>query len=140
MSYRDWLSKVRTRATDVEARCEIPQETLRQELQRLDVTLPTVSVIFGAPMGRTRAETEFGGLKVSRQYRPIGVHMPWGFSMNFLEVDGLQSLGITFDAGIYDPAGVRRFVARLHDFLDAISYRPDRPIGELLALRDAELV
>jgi non-ribosomal peptide synthetase component F len=140
MSYRDWLSKVRTRAAAVEARCEIPQETLRQELQRLDVTLPTVSLIFGAPMGRTRAATEFGGLQVSRQYRPIGVQMPWGFSMNLLEANDLQSLGITFDAGIYDPEGVRRFVARLHDLLDAISQRPDRPIGELLALSNAELV
>ncbi len=106
----------------------------------MDVTLPSVSVIFGAPMGRNSAAIEFAGLKMIRQYNPIGVRMPWGFSMNLLEADDHQTLGITFDAGIYDPAGVRRFVARLHDLLDAISYRPDRPIGELLALRNAELV
>jgi acyl carrier protein len=139
-SFRDWLSKVRIRTTEVEARCEIPQETLRQELQRLNVTLPNVSVIFGAPMGRNSATIEFAGLKMTRQYNPVDISMPWGFSMNLLEADDQQSLGISFDAEIYDPAGVRRFVARLHDLLDAISYRPDLPIGELLARRDVEPV
>lgn len=134
--FPDWLSEVRTQVMAAEAVCEIPHEELREELRRLGVILPNVSVIFGAPMGHTRADTNFTGLKVTRPNFLTVAHMPWGFSMNLHEHNNLQEFRTTFDAGIYDPNSVRRFIARLLEFLDVISCHPDRSIGELLALSE----
>jgi len=129
-TFRGWLSEVRIQVAATEARCEIPHEELREELQRLGVNLPEVSVIFGA--GHAQANTHFAGLALTPT-KPVYASMPWGFSIDVRLLQG----SIAFDAGIYDPVGVRQFIGHLNDLLDAISYHPDLPLGELLALREA---
>jgi acyl carrier protein len=140
MPFRDWLSEVRSVATAAEVRSEIPHEELREQLKGLGVALPEISVIFGAPRGFIRADQHFAGLTVARPDLSMKATMPWGFTVNIHERNDLEECWATFDAGIYDPVGVRRFIDRLLDLLDAASQHPDRPIGELLALGEAVLV
>jgi acyl carrier protein len=137
MPFSDWLSEVRSHTTAAEARCEIPHEELRTRLQDLGGALPEVSVIFGAQLGFTRADSHFAGLRVTRPDMAKTATMPWGFSIGLHEHDDRQQCRISFNACIYDPVGVRQFIGRLLGLLNATTRHPDRPIGELLALREA---
>jgi acyl carrier protein len=135
MPFCNWLTEVASCVADAEANCDIPREQLEEELQRLGIAAPEVHAIFGAPMGEMRADMHFGGLTLSRpDWRPSVAVMPWGFSLNLHEHANTQVCVTTFDAAIYDPNAVRRFVDRLHEFLDAISRHPDLPVSGLLAI------
>jgi hypothetical protein len=57
--------------------------------------------------------------------------MPWGFTFvvdQRRERDGCQVL---FDAHLYDPAGVRRFIDRYLALAGAATARPDQPLSDL---------
>jgi hypothetical protein len=45
---------------------------------------------------------------------------------------------VVFNAEIYDPAGVRRFIGRLFELLDAVARHPDVAMGDLVALGPAQ--
>jgi len=138
MSFRAWLSEVRLQVMGAEAHSEIPIEELRKELQALGVASPYVQIIFAAPeAGDIETDIQFAGLRLTLSEFPAPAVMPWGFSVIVHERNGVQECATTFDAGRYDPALVRGFIGRLHELLDAVSRQPDRPIGELLALREA---
>lgn len=49
--------------------------------------------------------------------------MRWGFSMNCDAQDG-EHYWTTFDAGLYEPAGVRAFIDRLRRLLEASRASP----------------
>ena len=57
--------------------------------------------------------------------------MPWGFSIDLRKCH-LQICRAYFDAGIDDPVGVRQFLGRLCEVLDAFAQYPDVSIGDLV--------
>jgi acyl carrier protein len=134
-SFRQFLSDVRAYVTAAQAHGDIPHEELRRTLRQMGVELPTVSVIFGTLLGQLRKDRHFAGLTVARPppRTPVAA-MPWGFTLDLHEYDDGQQLTASFDAGRHDPVGVRCFIARLFDFLDAVSLSSDRSIGELVAM------
>jgi non-ribosomal peptide synthetase component F len=136
ITFRGWLSEVRFWVAATEARCDIPHEELRKELQELGVTLPEIRLIFGTSTGHARAAMHFAGLSVTRPDMATVATMPWGITISFDERNDIQECRAFFDAGIYDPPAVRRFIGRLHELLEAISRRPDLSLSELLALRE----
>ena len=75
-------------------------------------------------------------LTLTRPDLPHILVMPWGFSINLHEFDGVQTCRATFDAGVYEPEAVRDFVGRLLDLVDAVSRNADLPLDGLLALRE----
>jgi len=64
------------------------------------------------------------GLDVSAIDRAYTV-MPPSFAMTFREHDDDRDCSVAFDAGFYDPVGVRRFVDRFVRWLDTAVQYPD---------------
>jgi hypothetical protein len=59
--------------------------------------------------------------------------MPWGFTFRMDQRrEGDRGLTL-FDAHLYDPAGVRRFIDRYIALAQAATAHPDRPLAELHA-------
>jgi hypothetical protein len=129
--FSDWLSEVRSCVTAAQERCEIPHKELRNELRGLGIPPPELQVIFQAPMGTGQVNMQFADLKVCGLDLNIRSRMPWGFSIE-LRKRHPQICQAYFDAGIYDPVGVRQFLGRLCDLLDAFAQHPDVSIGDLV--------
>jgi amino acid adenylation domain-containing protein len=130
-SFREWLLMVRDRVLQTMAHTEVPYEILQQELGSRGVTAAEPSVILGiAPWHPQR----FGGLDMKRvRLTASESHtvMPWGFTLHVHEEDA--RISSSFDASLYDRAGVCRFLDRYARLLDAIATYPDRPVEILLA-------
>lgn len=129
LTFRDWLARVGTIAGEFQAHGEIPYEQLCEELRKQGAGVPEIRAIFSSS---NRGECiRFGGLEltkvVSRRTR-----MPWGFDLHFYQGAAGDECRVVFDAGIYDPAGVRTFVERLFRLLDEASRHPDSPLSTLL--------
>ena len=59
--------------------------------------------------------------------------LPWGFTLDYEEENDRHDGHVLFDARIYDPSGVRRFVERYQRLLIAVSRHPDKTLDALLA-------
>jgi len=119
---------------ETELRSEIPYEQLCDEVRQQGIAPPEIKVILGSAKGRE--PIEFANLRLTSLERYYE-SMPWGFTLNFDEYDEEHSCRAIFDAGIYDPAGVRELVGRFQRLLDAVAYSPDVNVEELLAMRFA---
>jgi non-ribosomal peptide synthetase component F len=128
MTFQSWLADVRNVVREVRARCAIPFEELRSELQHREVVMPDIQVIFN--LSRTRRALRFSDLELTSVDRR-NESMPWGFSMNLEGLDEDQGCKIAFDANVYDPSRVGSFAARFRDFLASISRYPNVPLREL---------
>jgi hypothetical protein len=135
MPFRNWLSEVASRVHAAEKHCEIPYAELLGELHTLGTTL-AVPLVFTAPLDFGLGDLHFAGLKLTRQQFNVPGPMPWYCNVQLTEYDNLQECRAVFDARIYDPTGVRRFIGRLCDFVDAASWHPDLSIDELLAFSE----
>ena len=130
LSFRDWLSAVRRRLLETEARSEIPYEQLGPELARDGVTLPEIRVVFA--LQTYRPAITFAGIKLTWLKRRRAT-MPWGFTLAYRETDVESNCVASFDAGLYDRAGVLALMDRLARFLDKASRNPDATVRELVA-------
>ena len=131
ISFREWLVIVRQDMLAAEARSALPFEKLCEELDRNGVQRPAIQVIF--QVSQNVRQMEFADLRMiwmEQQFES----MPWGFSMNPDEHAEQHNCRVAFDANIYDPVGVRAFVERYKQLLDAVSRQPDRSLAELLAM------
>ncbi len=127
-SFREWLSIVRATVVETEARSEIPYEQLCHELRQKGVIPPDIQVIFGiSRSGNVHKLADLELTSLDRYYES----MPWGFTLNFDEHDEEHSCRVTFDAGIYDPAGVRGLIDRFRRLLDAVTCNPDVVLEDL---------
>jgi Condensation domain len=127
-TFREWLAEVGLLVTEAQARCEIPHEQLRHLLQGLGVAVPEVRVIFGAPMNMRHLHVADLTLCTGSLRSEAG--MPWGFSIT---VSAHKPQLCWFNAEIYDPVAVRRFLGRLCELLDVASRHPDLPVGDLIS-------
>ena len=133
-SFRDWLRVVRDRVLETMAHAEVPFELLQQELRGRGVAVGELRVILGIAHLRP---LDSGSLDIKRLSLPrtqANTVMPWGFSLHIQE-NGDGKSSASFDASLYDPDGVRRFVERYGRFLDAIAADADHTVEFLLSAR-----
>jgi len=131
-SFVNWLLEVREIIGKADANSFIPHDELRNELHHRGIELPYIQVIFSA----TRRDTavQMGDMTVKRGRKSLVTTMPWGFSLNFDENDEVQNCRVSFDAHIYNPTGVLRFIERFKRLLDAVSRHSDKTLEELLTM------
>jgi acyl carrier protein len=128
LTAREWIRRVRTLVTETGARAEIPYEQLAEELRDAGTPVPEIRAIFstvgsGPPL-------RFDGLEIT----PAGgvyPAMPWGFSIGMDRFREADLCGAVFDARIYDPEGVRRFLEGYKRLAAELVARPDVPLSEL---------
>lgn len=128
LSFRDWLVRVMETVADAGARRQVPYELLSEELRRDGVEPPEITVLFNM-------YDDWGDVGFERIEAPPPRYwfpgMPWGFTLivdRSREEDGCKA---TFDARIYEPAKVRRFVERFSRLLVRAGDEPDRTLAEL---------
>jgi amino acid adenylation domain-containing protein len=127
-SFRLWLPRVRDVVTETVAHTEIPYQRLVSQLRADGIAPPPIQVVFGA--SRRQPSLRLGGLEVTLM-RPATEHMPRGFSLRL--VRSLQDYCyIRYDAGIYDPSGVRSFLGRFQRLAADVCAHPDRRLSDLL--------
>jgi condensation domain-containing protein len=129
-SLRSWLRKVRFLVTEARARADIPYELLCDELRAAECTPPEINALFA--FIPSLPELPCGEVELVPA-SPALVTMPWGFTFRMdqrREGDRCMAL---FDAHLYDPAGVRRFIDRYIALAQAATADPDRPLSELHA-------
>ncbi len=128
-SFREWLHCVKRTVVDTQSRSAIPYEDLCEELRRRNIGPPNIQVIFG--LSGHLPVAHFGGLEIAAHER-ANEKMPWGFSVSFDRQEEASFCRATFDARIYEPAGVSEFIERLLRLLDAASRAPGRAMALLL--------
>ena len=129
-TFKEWLHCVKVTVADAQSHSAIPYDELCDELRRRDIVPPDIQIIFG--LSGHMPAMHFGGLEIEAGDR-TSERMPWGFSLSFDLQHEEPFCRATFDARIYDPAGVRDFIARLLEVLDVASHEPDRCLSLLLA-------
>jgi amino acid adenylation domain-containing protein len=129
-SFVGWLALVRDQVVSVESHSTIPYEELREAMAEDGVSVPEIKVIFHVSLpGRP---VEFGDARLlwmGRKYERI----PWGFTLDYEEENDRHDGHVLFDARIYDPSGVRRFVERYQRLLIGASRHADKTLDALLA-------
>ena len=130
--FSDWLSEIQSWVTAAQDRCEIPNVELRSVLHGLGVPAPEVQVIFRAPMGTGRVEMHFAGLELFGIDLCTETTMPSNFRIDLLKIPHQICRGY-FDAEIYDPKGVRQFLGRLCEFLEALARHPSLSIRQAMS-------
>jgi len=128
-TFREWLSDVRRTVSDAAAHGDVPYEELFAALTARGFEPPPIRAIINR--STEHPALQFAGLKMTTRTH-AGHHMPWGFSISIENRNHDRDSSVHFDAGIYDPAGVREFVARYENLLDAVSQQPDTPLRELI--------
>lgn len=129
-TFYDWLAVVKKAISETQLHSEIPYELLGNELKKSGVTLPKFQAIFDVTY--QNALVQIGDLEVTRLELPPQ-NMPWGFSLRFDPYDEEHCCRLTFDASLYHPARVRKWLAQFINLLDAVSEHPDWIVGKLLA-------
>jgi hypothetical protein len=137
--FSDWLSEVRSLVAAAKARCEIPHQEISNVVQGLGGAPPELQLIFHAPMEMRRVDMQFADLELVGSDLHTRTRMPWGFSIELHKSD-LQICRAYFNAETYDPAGVRAFLRRLCELLDALARHPDESIGNLVGSRSRRRV
>jgi non-ribosomal peptide synthetase component F len=133
LSFRAWLSLVRARMIEIDAHSDIPYDELCKELRTAGITPPEIAVMFSTP--RNRDALYFGELSVTTLERIMNVaSMPWGFRVALDDRHEDRASRVAFDAGVYDPVRVRRFIERFERLLDGVSRHPEKILDDLLMM------
>lgn len=130
-AFRDWLAAVRDVTAETAAYSYMPFKELAWQLQINRVPVPLANALFTtgtAPVGE-----HFAGLDLQSLDNPPG-RMPWGFTFECNEYDEQDRCRTAFDAGLYDPAGVREFIERFRRLAAAAAANPDLPLLRLLEM------
>jgi len=106
--FRQWVHVVRDRVLQTMACTEIPYEILQQELRDRGVAIVELRVFLHIGRSRPQGPRSLDMATVPLRGTETCTAMPWGFSLHVHEEDGGSNCWASFDAGLYDPAGVRR--------------------------------
>jgi acyl carrier protein len=136
MNFIELLSGVRAHILDVDAHCTVPYEMLCNEMRRQGANPPAINALFH--ISRHRIHLKFAGIELTALPR-CESFMPWGFTLAHDANDEERRCRAIFDATIYDPVGVRAFVERYRQLLDAVSRQPVRAFEEFLGGRTAPI-
>jgi len=129
MSFRQWLQVVRRRVWMAEARGELSYGGLVSELVQAGLKTPDIQQVFHVSFNDS--VVDFAGLTMTRLVPRLN-SMPPSFSLNVNQQS--DRCLVRFDAGIYDPGGVRAFALRYLRLLDAASRDVDMPLSALLEI------
>lgn len=129
-TFKEWLHYLKMAVAETQSYSAIPYDELCDKLRRREIVPPVIQVIFG--LSGHMPAMYFGGLEIEAGDRTSET-MPWGFSLSFDLQHEESFCRATFDARIYDPEGVREFIARLLQVLDVASRQPDCSLSLLLA-------
>jgi amino acid adenylation domain-containing protein len=128
-TFRDWLATVRDSVLETQSHAEIPYEILCDELRAAGVQPMKFRIIFG--VSDHTSPSHFGGLELNWLERRMET-TPSGFTVTFDQHNEAHRCWIAFDARIYAPGKVRKFIERLKKMLDAVSLNPDLPLAEIV--------
>lgn len=129
LTFRQWLAVVHEAVVAAEANGDVPHDQLCDWLAARGQAVPEIKLIFAA---RQDAAPRIADLAIRRIYMPAR-RMPWGMSIVMDEQDEAQNCEYQFDAAIYDPQLVTRFIGRLRRMLATFAADPDLPMETLLA-------
>jgi hypothetical protein len=128
--FRSWVAQVRSVLSKVTANSGIPYHLLCEELRRDGVTPPEIHAIFS--VADHTEPLSMGNVEVTWLEKRTAT-VPWGFTLQLNQHNEEQRCSVEFDSRLYDPHGVRKWLALFTRFLDCTSREPDRPVAELLA-------
>ena len=128
-TFRQWLVSVGRIVAAADANAIVPYEMLRAELRRRGAQMPEINVTFN--QSHQGAGERFADLEIDWAERHVAV-MPWGFAVECEKRNEEHRYHTLFDAGLYRPDGVEKFVDRHRRLLGAVSANPDATMGELL--------
>ena len=129
LTYREWINVVQNTVAEMHAQGDIPCDYLREEMAKRREKLPEVATIFSVT--DNTKPIRFADLELSFEDRRIEV-MPWGFSFIFNRHQETSNSFVRFNAQIYHPKKVRRFLSRYVALLKALTENPDAPMISLL--------
>jgi amino acid adenylation domain-containing protein len=129
-TFRQLLSAVRDRLQAMQAHIDLPFDHVHRELRAWKVKPPQGRTILS--MTWMHSDIHCAGVEMTCFPERSTQFMPVGFDMKFDMMHEASECRVLFDAGLYDPAGVRRFLARFIRLLDVVAREPDTPIGEAL--------
>jgi len=129
-TFREWSGIVRDRVFETATRSELPYEVVKQRLQAEGVEPLEIGIVF--TMLGDHSDQHFGGLIMSYEFCGVG-KMPWGCQF-YLDSEKPENCCVHFDAGVYDRDEMRVMLDRYLRLLEAVSRKPELPIGELLKM------
>jgi len=127
-SLRGWIAKVGFLLVEAIAHSDLPHQLVREELAVAGGSAPEIDAIFAVhyPL----PEIPFGEAEPLLP-NPRLLDVPWGFTFTLDQGDEARRCLTTFDAHLYDPASVRRFVDRYVALAEVAGANPDRRLGDL---------
>jgi hypothetical protein len=129
LSFRQVLTRVRACVIETSPHADFPYEQLREGLLADGITPPELKSIFNIAEQAPQRIAELELRLLGRAYEA----MPWGFTFAVDRHREAGECGVQFDARIYDPEPIRRFIAEFQGLTARVSAHPDRPIGHALA-------
>jgi amino acid adenylation domain-containing protein len=125
LTFRETVAVVRRSLLDTSPHTVLPYEVLCDELRTSGIVPPEIRMIFAPehPSDSRAAELEFAIVK-----REYSTH-PWGFTFVPNSTREASECKAHFDPRIYDPAGVREFLARHVRMATEVGRNPDRPLS-----------
>ncbi|MEV4096074.1 amino acid adenylation domain-containing protein [Streptosporangium saharense] len=140
LSFTAFLDRVRETVLGALANQDVPFDRLVDELcQERDASrtplVQAMIVLQNAPAVET--ERGFGGLRAERLAlpRPAAV---FDLTLEFTERQDALDVMIEYNTDLFDAETVERISAHLHTLLDNLLAEPERPLGEVPMLDDAE--
>ena len=129
LSLRTWLGEVRSVLSEALEHTEIPYQTLCDKLRSEGAAPPEISALF--ILGTHFKPAYFAGIALTLNERRWD-RMPWGFTLR-LDLNHQEApYQALFDAGIYDPEKVARFMRQYLGLLDLAGRYPDHPLSSLI--------
>jgi amino acid adenylation domain-containing protein len=129
LTFRDALARVRAHVIETAPHTEMPYGQLCDDLRREGIEPPPIRAIFS--LGE-EPPVKLADLEVTKLRRRVEA-MPWEFSFAVDHAREASECGVSFDARIHDPAGVREFITRYQRLAADASAHPDESLAEVLA-------
>jgi acyl carrier protein len=121
-TFSDTLSKVRTTLLQIAAHQDLPFEHLCADFEAQGRSAPDVSILFNHV--KIDAKLPLPGVEaIALDPAPIS-EMPWGLTLHLYETTDVLAAYVTFDAAVYDPAGVSQFLQFYRHLLEIVISAP----------------
>jgi amino acid adenylation domain-containing protein/FkbM family methyltransferase/non-ribosomal peptide synthase protein (TIGR01720 family) len=139
LSFRQFLSNVRSTVLDAVANDEVPFERLVEELSlgrdpgRMPLA-PVMIILQNAPATSLR----LSGCRVAEVPLPRSSAV-FDITVEFAEVDDGLTVRIAYSTALFDPPAIERMARDLLITLDRVATEPDCPMARLPVLTEAEL-
>lgn len=127
----EWVARVQAFMVEAEENSDIPYEMLAEELRVRGAKCPQISIIAGVSASLDFVDTDEVSITAFREEN--AARMPWGITFLFVQDRWEFDLKVLFDATLYDPLLVRRFIQRYERLLDLMSRFPEGPLRDIVA-------